>query len=88
MLSAAAVAGPPHQTLFSLAFSPDGRSVAAAGSGPAAYVWDTVSGKLTAVFRDPSGAWTSSLAYSPDGRTLAVSDYEGNIYLWNVDGLP
>jgi WD40 repeat protein len=47
-----------------------------------------VTGKLAAVFRNPSGAETSSLTYSPDGRTLAVCDYEGNIYLWNVGGLP
>jgi WD40 repeat protein len=71
-----------------LAFSPGGRSVAAAGNGPSAYVWDTVTGKLAAVFRNPIGAETSSLTYSPDGRTLAVCDYEGNIYLWNVGGLP
>jgi len=85
---AATITGPPGLALFSLAFSPDGRSVAACGVSPAAYVWDTATGKLAAVFRDPSGAATSSLAYSPDGRTLAVSDYDGDIYLWNVCGLP
>src|SRR5438309_11612401 len=48
-----------------VAFSPDGRHVAAMQAGPNVHVWEVETGKLAAVLALESGG-VKSLAYSPD----------------------
>lgn len=60
----------------SLAFSPDGRSLAtvvgtdANGSQYNLRLWNPITGKTSATFR-PTGIGASAVAFSPDGTTLA-----------------
>jgi WD40 repeat protein len=78
----------PRRTLLTqdgrtsaLAFSPDGRTLAAAGDR-AVTVWDLATGReLVERFR-LRGVLT--LAFAPDGRTLATGDKEGMIRLWDL----
>jgi hypothetical protein len=66
-----------------VAFSPDGRHVAAAEVNRAVRVWDTRGGepRLLAGHKD----WVERVAFSPDGRRLLSSDRAGEVRLWDVD---
>jgi WD40 repeat protein len=65
-----------------LAFSPDGRWLAAAGSGGPVRVWDLSRGRAlhSVVGR---GVRAQSLAFSPDGRWLATGGQDGALRIWD-----
>lgn len=65
----------------SLAFSPDGAVLAAAGGQPAVHLWTLATGKPVLARRGHAMAITS-VASSPDGRTLATASEDGTIRLW------
>jgi WD40 repeat protein len=58
---------PPGGRVTSVAFSPDGKAIAAAAAGKAR-VWDVETGKELHAFQG------HSVAFSPDGKVLAVFD--------------
>jgi WD40 repeat protein len=74
--------------VFSLAFSPDGKTLASAGSQ--LKLWDVASGQQTANLQ----LWNGddfhapvSVAFSPDGKTLASGEGKSTdltVKLWNV----
>ena len=75
-----------------VAFSPDGRRLAAAvkqgGSTASAgqiKVWDLVTGREVATFAGAAGG-TFALAFTPDGRRLASTGfYHRDVVLWDSD---
>jgi WD40 repeat protein len=73
---------------FSLAFSPDGRRLAAAGPALVS-IWDTQTGECLLGLRGPTPVDRGRppdcrcLAFSPDGRRLAAAQ-EAAITLWNA----
>src|SRR6516225_537955 len=56
--------------VLSVAFSPDGKTLASCGRAATIKLWDVATGKNTAALQADSGdLW--SVAFSPDGKLLA-----------------
>ncbi|PBC80226.1 MULTISPECIES: helix-turn-helix domain-containing protein [unclassified Streptomyces] len=67
---------------LSMAFSPDGRTLASVDGAGGIRLWDVSTGKTRTTLTDNSGA--ESVAFSPDGRTLASGEDNGGVQLWDV----
>jgi len=73
----------PHRTVVhSLAFSPDGRYLAAAGYGGSARLFDVRNGGEVRSVEHEGGIW--GIAYSPDGQYLATAGQDHTARLWNA----
>src|SRR5205807_6893777 len=70
---------------FCLAFSPDGRRLAAAGAdGAAVQLWQADTGKELFTLQGHGGE-VLHVTFSPDGRRLASAGADGTVRLWQVD---
>jgi WD40 repeat protein len=73
----------PEPFDWTVALSPDGRTLAVGGLDPIVRLVDVRNGKLLHEL-DTAGAGALSLEFSPDARTLAVSGWEAVASLWDV----
>jgi|GEM_PF-1588083 len=74
-----------RESVLALAYSPDGKTLATAGEGPAVVLRDVATGRVVAQLSGHSDA-VAALAFSPDGRSLASAGYDGTVRLWDVAG--
>jgi RNA polymerase sigma factor (sigma-70 family) len=70
-----------------LAFSPDGKWFASAGSDTSVYIWETATGKEVLCLPGHE-AEVSCVAFSPDGQTVFSYGQDGQGYLWNLKPKP
>src|SRR5712692_3228085 len=68
--------------VFSVAFSPDGKTLAAGSWDGAVRLWEVASGKELRQF-DKQQAPVRSVAFSPDGKMLACGGEGSAIVLWD-----
>jgi WD40 repeat protein len=80
-------AGQDRNVAVSMAWSPDGRTLAVGGLGDRCQVqlWELLSGRVRRELHGHTGAVTA-LAFSPDGRLLASGSEDTTVLVWNVWG--
>jgi WD40 repeat protein len=72
-----------YRTVTGLALSPDGKTLAVAGSG--VQLWQTVTGQRIGTALPAAGHGRyRAVAFSPDGTMLATLDGDGTARIWSV----
>ena len=71
------------QQVFSVAYSPDGKTLASGSNDKTIKLWDVKTGKERATFEGHTEG-VQSVAYSPDGKTLASGGEDKTIKLWDI----
>ena len=72
-----------RRSVYSIAFSPDGETLASGSSDDTIRLWDAVTGEHKETLTGHEGT-VYSVAFSPDGRTLASGGSDRTISLWDA----
>lgn len=72
-----------HSVVDSVAFSPDGKTLANGGRDGKICLWNIDSGKLIKTLLKHQG-FINGLTFSPDGKFLASGSEDGLILVWNL----
>jgi dipeptidyl aminopeptidase/acylaminoacyl peptidase len=74
-----------ENSIFSLAYSPDGSQLASAELGNTIHLWDVASGEMLRAMSRPGlpNVYVASVAFSPDGKLLAAGSSDGAVVVWD-----
>ena len=75
---------PTDAPVRSIAFAPDGQTLASGSRDGTVRLWRVADGTLLRTLEGHT-AWVRSVAFAPDGQTLASGSEDGTVRLW---GLP
>ena len=74
--------------MYSVAFSPDGKTLAAGSADDTVRLWNVSDPAHPAPLGRPltgAAGYVQSVAFSPDGKTLAAGSADDTVRLWNVE---
>ena len=71
------------ESVTSIAFSPDSRTLASSSYDETVRLWDVTTGAHKATLTGHT-SWVSSIAFSPDGRTLAGGGLDKTVHFWDA----
>jgi WD40 repeat protein len=81
---AGASLGTHAETVYSVAFSPDGKTLASGDADDTVQLWDVATHSELGDPLTGDANWVTTVAFSPDGRTLASGSADGTTRLWDV----
>ena len=70
-------------TVLSVAFSPDGKTLASGDNDYTVLLWDMATRQQIGLPLNDTGA-VNAVAFSPDSKTLAAGNADGTVQLWDV----
>jgi polysaccharide biosynthesis protein PslG len=73
---------PGSRAVRSVAFSADGKFLAAGDAAGHVDIWQVSTRRLASSLTDPRSKGASSVAFNPAGSLLAAGDANGHVYLW------
>jgi WD40 repeat protein/pSer/pThr/pTyr-binding forkhead associated (FHA) protein len=73
-----------NASVVSIAFSPDGTTLASGGGDKVVILWDVRTGRRLGRPLTGNPDSVTSIAFSPDGATLAAGSDDSTITLWNI----
>jgi WD40 repeat protein len=76
-----------YRDIISIAFSPDGRFLASAGTGDSVHIWRVQDGKLIQQIKTPTtNADILGIAFTQNGTTISFGRRTGEVETWSIDG--
>ena len=69
--------------VFDVAFSPDGKTVAAGGDDHTAHIWEAKTGKSLAVLKGHEDS-VRAVAFGHEGRTLVTGSADKTLRVWEL----